>query len=137
VAHHGAGTGALTVPIYPALSIAAAVLVVALELCVFRRGLFRQRSYWLSMAIVYAFMVPVDGWLTKLSAPIVIYRDADTTGLRPVWDILAEEFVYAFALLTLVILVWDRVGGDEPQPVPDDAAGASGRRRPDDVEVRS
>ena len=62
------------------------------------------------MAIVYAFLVPVDGWLTKLSAPIVLYREGDTSGLRPVWDILAEEFVYAFALLTLVILVWDRAG---------------------------
>ena len=35
------------------------------------------------MVIVFAFMVPVDGWLTKLSAPIVIYDD-DTHELRPV-----------------------------------------------------
>ena len=62
------------------------------------------------MAIVFAFMIPVDGWLTKLSAPIVIYRSGDTSGLRPVWDIPLEEFAYAFALLTLVILVWDRAG---------------------------
>jgi lycopene cyclase domain-containing protein len=100
-------------PIYPALSLAAAALVVALELRVFRSGIFRQPAYWLAMAIVCAFMIPVDGWLTKLSAPIVIYRDSDTSGLRPVWDILAEEFVYAFALLTLVILVWDRTGRAE------------------------
>jgi lycopene cyclase domain-containing protein len=100
-------------PIYPALSLAAAALVVALELRVFRSGIFRQPAYWPAMAIVYAFMIPVDGWLTKLSAPIVIYRDSDTSGLRPVWDILAEEFVYAFALLTLVILVWDRTGRAE------------------------
>lgn len=97
-------------PIYPALAIAAAVAVVALELVALRSGLFRQPAYWVAMAIVYAFMVPVDGWLTKLSAPIVLYREGDTSGLRPVWDILAEEFVYAFALLTLVILVWDRAG---------------------------
>jgi lycopene cyclase domain-containing protein len=97
-------------PIYPALAVAAAVAVVALELVVLRSGLFRQPAYWVAMAIVYAFMVPVDGWLTKLSAPIVLYREGDTSGLRPVWDILAEEFVYAFALLTLVILVWDRAG---------------------------
>jgi len=84
--------------------------VVAAELFGFRSGLFRQRAYWLAMAIVFAFMVPVDGWLTKLSAPIVFYDDADTTGVRPVWDILAEEFVYAFALLTLVMLVWDHLG---------------------------
>jgi lycopene cyclase domain-containing protein len=99
-------------PAYPLLAIVAAVAVVALELFVLRSGIFRQPAYWITMAIVYAFMVPVDGWLTKLSAPIVIYRDADTSGIRPVWDILLEEFVYAFALLTLVVLVWDRVGSE-------------------------
>jgi lycopene cyclase domain-containing protein len=105
-------------PVYPALSLVAAAVVVALELRVFRSGIFRQPAYWLSMAIVYAFMIPVDGWLTKLSAPIVIYRDGDTSGLRPVWDILAEEFVYAFSLLTLVILVWDRAGLGEARTGP-------------------
>ena len=78
-----------------------------------RTGLFRQRAYWLALLICLAFMVPVDGWLTKLSAPIVFYDDADTTAVRPVWDILAEEFVYAFALLTLVMLVWDHLGREE------------------------
>lgn len=97
-------------PIYPVLAVLAAVAVVALEVRVLRTGLFRQGAYWLAMLICFAFMIPVDGWLTKLSAPIVFYDDADTTGLRPVWDILAEEFVYAFALLTLVMLVWDHLG---------------------------
>jgi len=100
-------------PIYPALAVLAAALVVVLELRVLRTGLLRQPAYWLSLLICLAFMVPVDGWLTKLSAPIVYYDDADTTGLRPVWDILAEEFVYAFALLTLVMLVWDHLGRAE------------------------
>ena len=95
-------------PVYPVLAVLAAVLVVALELGVLRSGIFRQPAYWLAMAIVFAFMVPVDGWLTKLSAPIVLYRDSETSGFRPVWDILAEEFAYAFALITLVILAWER-----------------------------
>ena len=95
-------------PIYPTLALTAAVAVVLAERFLFRSGIFRQPAYWISMAIVFAFMVPVDGWLTKLSAPIVVYRESDTSGLRPVWDIPAEEFAYAFALLTLVILVWDR-----------------------------
>jgi lycopene cyclase domain-containing protein len=97
-------------PIYPTLAVAAAITVVLLEVAVFRSGLFRQRAYWLAMAIVFAFMIPVDGWLTKRSAPIVVYRSDETSGLRPVWDIPLEEFAYAFALLTLVILVWDRAG---------------------------
>jgi hypothetical protein len=41
-----------------------------------------------------------------------MYDDADTSGWRPVWDILGEEFLYAFALLTMVILCWDRTGDD-------------------------
>ena len=97
-------------PVYPALALVAAAAVVVLELRVLRVGLFRQPAYWLALLICLAFMIPVDGWLTKLSAPIVFYDDADTTGVRPIWDILAEEFVYAFALLTLVMLVWDHLG---------------------------
>ena len=73
-----------------------------------RTGVFTTAGYWLTMAISLAFMIPVDGWLTKLSAPIVIYRDRDVSGVRPVWDILVEEYAYAFALLTLVILLWER-----------------------------
>jgi len=97
-------------PIYPVLATVAAVVVVVLELAVLRTGIFRQWAYWVAMAITFGFMIPVDGWLTKLSAPIVIYEPSHTTGLRPIWDILAEEYLYAFALVTVVILVWERVG---------------------------
>jgi lycopene cyclase domain-containing protein len=101
------------VPIYPTLSVLVALGVIVAELRFFRTGLFRQVAYWVSMVIVYAFMIPVDGWLTKLSAPIVTYDDTHTTGWRPVWDILGEEFVYAFALITLVMCVWDWTGRRE------------------------
>ncbi len=59
---------------------------------ILRTGLFRRSVYWIAMAIVFVFMIPVDGWLTKLSAPIVAYEPGDVSGWRPVWDILAEEF---------------------------------------------
>jgi lycopene cyclase domain-containing protein len=98
-------------PIYPALSIAAVAAVLLLERFVLRTGIFRDRAYWVALAICIAFMVPVDGWLTKLSAPIVTYRPEDTSEIRPIWDILAEEYLYAFALLTLVMATWDRLGG--------------------------
>jgi lycopene cyclase domain-containing protein len=100
-------------PIYPAMALAAAAVVVALELLVWRTGLFRERSYWMSLLIVFGFMIVVDGWLTKLSAPIVIYNRADVSGWRPMWDILAEEYSYAFALITLVLLCWERAGDSE------------------------
>ena len=101
--------------IYPAMALAAAVAVVVLELAVLRTGLFRRRAYWVSMAIVFGFMIPVDGWLTKLSAPIVIYDPDDVSGWRPVWDILGEEFAYAFALVTLVLLCWEHAGRHDPR----------------------
>jgi lycopene cyclase domain-containing protein len=99
--------------IYPVMAVIAAVLVVVLELTVLRTGLFRRSAYWITMAIVVAFMIPVDGWLTKLSSPIVIYEPDDVSGWRPIWDILGEEFAYAFALLTLVLLSWEWLGQRE------------------------
>ena len=100
-------------PVYPALSLAAAAAVILVECRVLRTGIFREPAYWAAMLISSVFMVPVDGWLTKLSAPIVIYRDRDVSGWRPIWDILAEEYVYAFALLTLVIALWEWAGRHE------------------------
>ncbi len=99
--------------IYPALSLISVIAVVLLERFVFRSGVMKTRSFWISMVIIFAFMIPVDGWLTKLSAPIVAYRASDTSGLRPIWDIPLEEFAYAFALCTLVILLWDRSNRSE------------------------
>ena len=85
-----------------------AVTVGALELTVFRTGLFRRPAYWLSMLIVVGFQIPVDGWLTKLSAPIVIYEERQTSGLRFPFDIPVEDFLFGFALVTAVLLLWER-----------------------------
>lgn len=104
-------------PEYTTVAVVAAAAVVALELAVLRTGLFRRLAYWLTMAIVFGFQVLVDGWLTKLSAPIVLYDDDQTTGIRFPWDIPIEDFVYGFAFLTLVLLLWERAGA-EPAPEP-------------------
>ena len=95
--------------LYPVLAVVAALATVALERRL-RTGIFRDPAYWITLAICGGFMIPVDGWLTKLSAPIVIYDAGATTGWRPIWDILAEEYLYAFALLTTVMIVWDWLG---------------------------
>ena len=59
---------------YTVPAIAAVLGVCVLEWALLRTGLFRRPAYWLSMVIVLGFQVPVDGWLTKRSAPIVIYN---------------------------------------------------------------
>ena len=79
-----------------------------MELAVLRTGLFRRPAYWLSMLIVLGFQIPVDGWLTKLSSPIVIYDERQITGLRFPFDIPIEDFLFGFAMVTAVLLLWER-----------------------------
>lgn len=86
----------------------AVVIVCAAELTVLRTGLFRRPAYWLSMLIVLGFQVPVDGWLTKLSSPVVIYDDRQISGLRFPFDIPVEDFLFGFAMVTTVLLLWER-----------------------------
>ncbi len=52
-------------------------------------------------------MIAVNGWLTKLSAPIVVYDRGATTGWRFPWDIPVEDYLFGFVLLTLAMLLWD------------------------------
>jgi lycopene cyclase domain-containing protein len=95
---------------YPILAVALLAGVFVLEVAIWRTEIFRMRAYWSTMAISLAFMVPVNGWLTKLSAPIVIYSPDEFLGFRPVWDIPIEDFGFGIALLTLVLMSWKRSG---------------------------
>jgi lycopene cyclase domain-containing protein len=96
---------------YTVPAVAAVLAVCAWELLVLRTGLFRRPAYWLSMLIVLAFQVPVDGWLTKLSAPVVEYSSRQVTGLRGPWDIPVEDFLFGFVLVTAALLLWERQAG--------------------------
>ena len=93
---------------YTVPAIVAALAVGALELTVLRTGLFRRPAYWLSMLIVIGFQILVDGWLTKLTAPIVVYDNRETSGIRFPLDIPIEDFFFGFALVTAVLLLWER-----------------------------
>ena len=98
------------IPEYTVASLVGLALVVAVEVGWLHTGLFRDRAYWIAMAINLFFMVLVDGWLTKLSAPIVLYSADAKTPWRFPWDIPVEDFPFGIALLTLVMLLWDRAG---------------------------
>ena len=51
-----------------------------------------------------------DSWLTKLTAPIVIYNENHTSGVRFPWDIPVEDFLFGWALVTAVLLLWVKQG---------------------------
>jgi lycopene cyclase domain-containing protein len=93
---------------YTLPALVAVVAVVVWEVWGLRTGLFRRPAYWISMVIVTGFQIPVDGWLTKLSAPVVIYNEEHTSGIRFPWDIPVEDFLFGFALVTGVLLLWER-----------------------------
>ena len=95
---------------YTLPAVISVVAVIVLELVVLRTGLFRKPAYWISMVIVLGFQVPVDGWLTKLSAPIVIYDERHTSGIRFPWDIPVEDFLFGWALVTAVLMLWEKQG---------------------------
>ena len=96
-------------PDYTTLTVIAVVAVVVIELAWLRTGIFASLQYWLTMAIVVAFQILVDGWLTKLSAPIVVYDDSHTSGVRFPFDIPVEDFLFGWALVTAVLLLWERL----------------------------
>lgn len=94
-------------PEYTVLAVLSVLATVAVERWL-GVGLFRRLQYWLAMAIVFAFQVPVDGWLTKLSAPIVIYAPEHHLGVRWPWDIPVEDYLFGFSMVTLCLVLWER-----------------------------
>ena len=101
---------------YTAGTLIAMLVVVLVELVWARTGIFTSLQYWASLGIMFAFQVLVDGWLTKLSDPIVSYDPAQFSGIRFPWDIPIEDFGFGFALITATLIVWKVVGRTEAEP---------------------
>ncbi len=95
---------------YALAGVVGVVGVIGAELLWFRTGIFANRAYWIAMGICLFFMVLSNGWLTKLSAPIVIYDATMKTPWRFPWDIPVEDYLFGFTLLTLVLILWERQG---------------------------
>ncbi|MDQ6726541.1 MAG: lycopene cyclase domain-containing protein [Actinomycetota bacterium] len=99
---------------YTWASIVAVLAVVGIEVLWLRTGIFGRVTFWISYAIILFFQVLVDGWLTKLSAPIVEYNPAMNSGARFPWDIPVEDYLFGFALIVLTIILWERAGRRVP-----------------------
>ncbi len=93
---------------YTLPAVAAVVAVCLSERMLLHTGLLRRPAYWVTMLIVLGFQILVDGWLTRLDAPIVVYNPDHILGLRFPWDIPVEDFLFGFALVTAVLLGWER-----------------------------
>lgn len=100
-------------PWYSILTVVAVVAVVGYELLIARTGVLHRSSFWLSMGIVWFFQILVDGWLTKLSSPIVLYAPETFSGIRIFFDSPIEDFGFGFAMITLTIVTWEQLGRRE------------------------
>lgn len=100
-------------PEYSVATVTAVILLVVAELVWVRSGVFTRLQYWLTMAIVFFFQVLVDGWLTKLVDPIVLYSPQHFSGVRFPFDIPIEDFGFGFVLVTAAIMAWCRLGERE------------------------
>lgn len=94
---------------YTVLSVLSVLAVLAAERWWWRTGLLRTAQFWWAMGIVVFFQTLVDGWLTKLSAPIVIYNPAQLSGLRIPFDVPVEDYGFGFSMVVLTLVVWVRL----------------------------
>jgi lycopene cyclase domain-containing protein len=116
--------------IYTLTALVSVVVVLAIELLWLRTGILRTLRYWLAMAIVMGFQVPVDGWLTKLSDPLVLYNEDHMTGVRAPWDIPVEDFAFGFGMVTLAMVLWVHAGRrEERRAAAGSGAADAGRRQ--------
>ena len=100
-------------PEYTVSTLLTMLAVILVEILWLRTGVFRTAKYWVSLLIMFSFQILVDGWLTKLSDPIVIYAPESMLGVRFPWGIPVEDFGFGFAMLTLTILIWKRLNRND------------------------
>lgn len=97
-------------PEYTLLTVIAVVLVILLDVAVVRTRLLTTATFWITLTIVWGFQILVDGWLTKLNAPIVIYDDASFSGVRIFFDSPVEDFGFGFAMIVATLMTWEALG---------------------------
>jgi lycopene cyclase domain-containing protein len=94
---------------YTVGSILAALFAIFLEFRLDKGKLYRELSFWISLAIIFFFQILVDGYLTKLSSPVVVYSNHHFSGFRFPFSIPIEDFIYGFAMIQLTMTIWNRL----------------------------
>ena len=92
---------------YTWAAVIAVVAAAVVDGVVLGTGLLRRRVFWVSYAIVFTFQLVVNGVLTGL--PVVRYDPRYIVGARVAWAPM-EDIGFGFALVTLTLSVWVRLG---------------------------
>ena len=88
---------------YTALAVAGVAVALVLDLAVLRTRVVARRAFWVSYAIVLAFQLLTNGWLTGRG--IVTYANAAILGTRLVWAPV-EDLLFGFSLVVQASAWW-------------------------------
>ncbi|MDW8138056.1 MAG: lycopene cyclase domain-containing protein [Bacteroidota bacterium] len=94
-------------PEYTLLAMGSALAVVGMDLWVLRTRLCQRPAFWITLGLMYAGKLLVNGYLT--ARPIVHYYAPYYLGLR-LGTIPVEDFFYGFAMVGLVLVLWEWLG---------------------------
>jgi lycopene cyclase domain-containing protein len=88
---------------YTALSLAGVGFAVALDLAILRTRLLARRVFWVAYAIILAFQLVTNGWLT--GRDIVSYDEDAILGTRLV-HAPVEDLLFGFSLVVQTQAWW-------------------------------
>jgi lycopene cyclase domain-containing protein len=88
---------------YTQIAIAAVALAAVLDLFVLRTRLLTRKAFWASYAIIVAFQLLTNWWLT--SRNIVMYDRHQILGPRLASAPL-EDLAFGFSLVLVVLALW-------------------------------
>ncbi|TRZ55226.1 MAG: lycopene cyclase domain-containing protein [Streptomycetaceae bacterium] len=97
---------------YTQLALIAVVCAVAFDIYIAQTRLVLRRVFWTSYAIIIAFQLLTNWWLT--SRNIVMYDPAVITGIR-IAAAPVEDLLFGFALVLGVLSNWIRLGALDKQ----------------------
>ncbi|MSO43274.1 MAG: lycopene cyclase domain-containing protein [Candidatus Planktophila sp.] len=95
---------------YTQLAIFALTCAVIFDLLIAETQLLKRRVFWTSYAIIIAFQLLTNWWLT--SRNIVMYDPASIIGVR-IASAPIEDLLFGFALMLGVLSNWIRLGALE------------------------
>ena len=98
---------------YTLLAAAALILVFVIGVVILKSELFSKGRFWIAYAIVVFFQLITNGYLT--SQEIVTYNPEVITGTRIAYAPI-EDLFFGFALVTLAMFIWEKLGSKEQRP---------------------
>jgi lycopene cyclase domain-containing protein len=91
---------------YSSLAVTAVIVVLVVDLAVYRTRLVTRRAFWATYAIVLLFQLLMNGVLTGLD--VVTYDPATVWGPRIAYAPV-EDLLFGFAMVTLTLASWAAV----------------------------